>query len=57
MNSENREALNKILTEARKAPKYSYSVYSGFARRIFNLGLDHKSGERALIKLAQILRV
>lgn len=46
-----------ILTEARKAPKRSYSVYNTFSGRIFALGLDWKAGQTALKQLADILKV
>lgn len=51
------ERINQILAEAKKAPKRSYSIYTHFSRLIYDLGLDWKSNERALKKLADILKV
>lgn len=63
MNKKEREDTKKIirvkeiLNCAKKAPKRSYAVYSHFSNQIFDVGLDWKSGEKALQQLANILRV
>ena len=54
---EKKKQLDQIFAEAKKAQKRSYAVYSSFSNRIFDLGLDHRSGETALKKLAKILKV
>lgn len=55
--TEKKEKLKRILSEARKAPKGSYSVYNSFSSRIFDIGLTAAEGDQAFRKLAQILRV
>ena len=55
--TEIKEALDRLFADAKRAPKGSYSVYSSFSNRVFNMGLDNKTAERALIRLANILKV
>lgn len=57
MSDKQKLELKKILSEARKAPKSSYSVYNYFSSRVFDLGLAPMEGDQAFRKLAQILRV
>lgn len=57
MTGTKQEELEKILSEAKRAPKKSYAVYSQFANRIWGLGLGYLDGENALQKLAKILKV
>lgn len=57
MDKQKKEDLKKILTEAKKAPKGSYSVYNSYSSRIFDIDLSPKDGDQAFRKLANILKV
>lgn len=51
------ETLDQIYDDARNAPKRSYRIYEQFKRRIEALGLSADGYLRAVLRLANILKV